>query len=212
MGGQTQQRDQLLFVFDVGGVFIELNADRRRTALEAGGRWSGGSAPDAGLAEANMLFRLGRISESDYLDRVQHIYGLTIEQVLAAETALLSGVLEEMASYVRQLRVAHRVVCLSNTQAIHWRHIIEELLGPEFFDACYLSHEMGMEKPAEDIYLAVQERENVSADQIIFVDDTLDNIHTSRCLGWNSIYHTSAAETISHIEQVLRQPTAAHQL
>ncbi|WP_137134077.1 HAD-IA family hydrolase [Rhizobium sp. FKY42] len=212
MGGQIRQRNQLLFVFDVGGVFIELNAENRRLALEAGGRWSASATPHADLLDANMQFRLGRISEDDYLDRVQHIYGLTIEQVLAAETALLSGVLEEMTSYVRQLRVAHRVVCLSNTQAIHWRHIIEELLGPEFFDACYLSHEMGMEKPAEDIYLAVQERENVSARQIIFVDDTLDNIHTSRRLGWNSIHHTSAAETISHIEELLRQPTAALQL
>lgn len=209
MGDEKRVSDDMLFVFDVGGVFIELNTENRRLALEAGGRWSASATPHADLLDANMQFRLGRISEDDYLDRVQHIYGLTTEQVLAAETALLAGVLEDMANHVRHLRTTHRVVCLSNTQALHWRHIIEQMLGPHFFDACYLSHEMGMEKPAEDIYLTVQERENVSPGQIIFVDDTLENIHTSRRLGWNSIHHVSAAETISHIQHLLRrQPVA----
>lgn len=212
MSKQKRQNDETLFVFDVGGVFIELNTERRRAALEAGGRWQANGAVNTDLLDVNMQFRLGRISEEDYLDRTRHIYGLTTEQITAAETALLTGVLEDMANYTRQLRSSHRVVCLSNTQALHWRHIIEQLLGPEFFDACHLSHEMGMEKPADDIYLAVQEREQVSPGQIIFVDDTLENIHTARRLGWHSIHHVSAAQTIASIEQALTQQTAAHQL
>lgn len=212
MNEQKRQNDRPLFVFDVGGVFVELNTDNRRLALEAGGRWMASGAPNADLLDANMQFRLGRITEDDYINRARDIYGLTAEQVMAAETSLLTGVLEDMANYVRHLRSSHRVVCLSNTQALHWRHIIEQLLGPEFFDACYLSHEMGMEKPADDIYLAVQKQEQVSPGQIIFVDDTLENIHTARRLGWHSIHHLSAAQTIASIEQALTQQEAAHQL
>ncbi|QIB41459.1 HAD family phosphatase (plasmid) [Rhizobium oryzihabitans] len=209
MIGQTRHNDDQLFVLDVGGVFISLDIGKRRAALEAGGLWQANAIPDAFLLEANMQFRLGRISEEDYLHSVKPIYGLSTEQVIQAETALLADVLEEMASFVRSLKSAYRIVCLSNTHALHWKHIYEHMLGPDFFDTCYLSHEMGMEKPEEDIYRAVQQHEKVPPERIIFVDDTLENIQTARRLGWNSIHHISAADTIATIEKALmRKPTA----
>lgn len=195
--------DDKLIVFDVGGVFIELNVDRRRAALEAGGFWSSTAQANADLLHLNMQFRLGKIGEGAYLDRASEIYGLTAEQVVQAETALLEGVFTGMVDYVRTLKSSRRVVCLSNTQAIHWRHIIEAMLGADLFDACYLSHEMGMEKPGEEIYLAVQHRENVLPEQIVFIDDTLENIDTSRRLGWHSIHHVDTAKTIAAINQAI---------
>ena len=169
-----------LIVFDVGGVFVELNVEKRRTAFEAGGLWSSTTAPSAELLQLNMQFRLGQMSEDDYLERASSLYGLTAEQVIEAERALLAGVFTGMVDYAWKLKSSHRVVCLSNTQAIHWRHIIETMLGADLFDACYLSHEMGMEKPGEEIYLAVQHREHVSPEQIVFIDDTLENIAQAR--------------------------------
>lgn len=195
--------DDKLIVFDVGGVFIELNIERRRAALEAGGLWSSTAQANADLLHLNMQFRLGQIGEDDYLARASEIYGLTAEQVSQAETALLQGVFTGMVDYARTLKSSHRVVCLSNTQAIHWRHIIETMLGADLFDACYLSHEMGMEKPGEEIYLAVQHREHVSPEQIVFIDDTLENIETSRRLGWHSIHHMDAAKTIAAIDEAI---------
>jgi len=198
--------DEKLIVFDVGGVFIELNVEKRRAALEAGGLWSSTAVPRADLLQLNMQFRLGQISEDDYLKRASLLYGLTTEQIIEAETALLAGVFTGMVDYAQQLKSTHRVVCLSNTQAIHWRHIIEEMTSEDLFDACYLSHEMGMEKPADDIYLAVQQREAVSPEQIIFIDDTLENIETARRLGWHSIHHVDAAKTIAAIDAALAHP------
>lgn len=198
-----EHSDEKLIVFDVGGVFIKLNVEKRRVAFEVGGLWSSTTAPGAELLQLNMQFRLGQISEDDYLERASRLYGLTAEQVIEAEKALLAGVFIGMVDYVRQLKSTHRVVCLSNTQAIHWRHIIEEMTGADLFDACYLSHEMGMEKPGDEIYLAVQQREHVSPEQIIFIDDTLENIETARRLGWHSIHHLDAAKTIAAIDAAL---------
>ncbi|MGE6738659.1 HAD family hydrolase [Allorhizobium pseudoryzae] len=192
-----------LMVFDVGGVFIALDAEKRRVALEAGGRWRADAAPRQDLLEINRTFRLGQISEDQYLNAACAIYGLPVEPVLAAETALLAGVLDEMVTYVRELRSRYRVVCLSNTQALHWRHVIDEMLGQDLFDETYLSHEMGMEKPSDDIYLALQGREDVRPEQILFVDDTLENVNTARRLGWHAIHHDDARRTIATIEHWL---------
>nr|WP_296082980.1 HAD family phosphatase [uncultured Agrobacterium sp.] len=195
--------DDKLIVFDVGGVFIELNVEKRKAAFAAGGRWSSTDQANTNLLHLNMQFRLGQIDEDTYLHRASEMYGLTAEQILQAETALLEGVFNGMVDYVRTLKSSHRVVCLSNTQSIHWRHIIETMLGAELFDACYLSHEMGMEKPGEEIYLAVQNREQVSPERIVFIDDTLENIATSRRLGWHSIHHVDAAKTIAAIDEAI---------
>jgi HAD superfamily hydrolase (TIGR01509 family) len=194
---------QKLIVFDVGGVFIQLNVEKRRVALEAGCPWSSSAELSSKLFCLNMQFRLGQISEDEYLDRASGIYGLTIAQVVQAETALLAGVYTGMFNYLQRLKSTHRVVCLSNTQAIHWRYIIEEMTGADLFDACYLSHEMGMDKPGEEIYLAVQQREAVSPEQIIFIDDTLENIETARRLGWHSIHHLDATKTIAAIDEAI---------
>lgn len=195
--------DDKLIVFDVGGVFIQLNVEKRRAAFEAGGLWSSAAQANADLLRLNLQFRLGQVGEDDYLDRASEIYGLTAEQVLQAETALLEGVFTGMVDYAHTLKSSHRFVCLSNTQAIHWRHVIENMLGGDLFDACYLSHEMGMEKPGDEIYLAVQQREHVSPQQIVFIDDTLENIETSRRLGWHSIHHVDATKTIAAIDEAI---------
>lgn len=191
-----------LVVFDVGGVFIDLDLEARRRILTGGGRPEHES--QAALAAASAAFRLGRITSEDYADQVARACAITREDVIVAETALLSGILPEMIAYARSLRPHHRVVCLSNTQAIHWRHIIEHMLGEAFFDACYLSHEMGMEKPGDDVYRAVQEREKRSGSDIIFIDDTLENIAGARRCGWvHSIHHRTADTTIAAVKDLL---------
>ncbi len=209
--GQHINHDTLL-VFDVGGVFVALDGQKRRAALEAGGRWRADDGPTDTLLDANRQFRLGQISEDDYLNRVCEIYGLTVGQVLEAETLLLDGVLEDMTAYARELRSRYRVVCLSNTQALHWRHVIEHLLGDDLFDACYLSHEMGMEKPSDEIYQALEQRESAVPERIIFVDDTLENIHAAERRGWRAIHHADARHTITTIEGLLAGGKPRHGL
>lgn len=209
MDTPNRHSDDKLIVFDVGGVFIALDVEKRSAAFEAGGLWLSTAKPSTELLDLNAQFRLGQISEDTYLERASRLYGLTTEQVIQAETTLLAGVFTGMVDYARQLKSTHRVVCLSNTQAIHWRHIIEEMTGADLFDACYLSHEMGMEKPADEIYLAVQQREAVAPGQIVFIDDTLENIETARRLGWHSIHHVDATRTIAAIDAALARTQGA---
>lgn len=201
-----------LVVFDVGGVFVDLDLDARNRLLAAGGKWTAEASADPALVAANLAFRLGQIGDDVYVDRVSGIYGLTRHEIYRAETALLRGVLPEMVDYVPALKKRHRVVCLSNTQAIHWRHIIRRMLGEDFFDACYLSHEMGMEKPHAEIYRELERREGVSGRDIVFVDDTAGNVEAARALGWmHSIHHRSATRTVALIESLLDCGVAAEQ-
>ncbi|MBP2550959.1 putative hydrolase of the HAD superfamily [Neorhizobium galegae] len=191
-------------VFDVGGVFVDLDPDARNAILTSSKRWDPGLPVPAAIRELNTDFRLGRIDDAVYVDRAAQFYGLSHHDVYRAETSLLKGVLQPMAALVPTLRAQHRVVCLSNTQAIHWRHILDHMLGADFFDACYLSHEMGLEKPDPAIYRKLAEDENVGGNDIVFVDDTAENIEAALALGWpHSIHHVTPDQTIATIKRLL---------
>ena len=198
-----------LVVFDVGGVLVRLDHGAREAYLRP---TSEGSLDLPALAATNRQFRLGEIGADTYIERISRIYAVSRRAVEQAEAAFLAGVFPDMAAYVRRLRQHVSVVCLSNTQILHWQAILDHWLGPDFFDACYLSHEMGMEKPQADIYTELARREGVSGAEIVFIDDTPENIEAAKEAGWtDSILHVSEAATMQAIDNSLHraQPAAA---
>lgn len=201
-GASTATR---LFVFDIGGVFIELDAKARRAIL-TNGRPDLAEDPAAlqALGVANRAFRLGQMAEADYVAVAAAHYGISAEELCRAEFSFLVAGDPQMADLVRRLRQAHRVVGFSNTHALHWRRVSGEILGEDFFDQSYLSHEMGLEKPAPESYQAVIDGEKVDPADIVFVDDTIFNIEAARALGWgHCIHHTDARRTIDEISELL---------
>lgn len=198
-----------LVVFDVGGVLVRLDHGAREAHLRPTPE---GSLDLPALAATNRQFRLGEIGADTYIERTSRIYAVSRQAVEQAEAAFLAGVFPDMAAYVRRLRQHVRVVCLSNTQILHWQAILDHWLGPDVFDACYLSHEMGMEKPQADIYAELARREGVSGAEIVFIDDTPENIEAAKEAGWtDSILHVSEAATMQAIDNSLHraQPAAA---
>ncbi|HBF32248.1 MAG TPA: hypothetical protein DDW73_21920 [Rhizobium sp.] len=191
-----------LFIFDVGGVLIGLDRPAREALIGA----PNDLAPDRvrRLAEANRAFRLGLIEEDDYIALVADLHAVDVDTLYAAEDAFLIGGDPAMAELLRRLRARHRVVAFSNTHAIHWRRVSSQLLGEDAFHACYLSHELGLEKPERESYEAVASREGVHPDNIVFIDDTLANVEAAKAAGWvNAIHHRSARETIAAIDALL---------
>lgn len=194
-----------LIIFDVGGVLVELRPDVRRAIL------SDATAPDAlpaaeraELNAANRAFCRGFMAEAAFIATVTRLLNVTPETFARAEDEFIALGDRRMLTLAQGLRTAHRVVCLSNTQPTHWRHVMGDLLGAGFFDHEYVSHEMGLEKPDPAIYARVAAAEGVAAADIIFIDDTPDNLPPARALGWGTvIHHTSFDATLAAVAAAL---------
>lgn len=185
-----------LFIFDIGGVFVKLDpASRDRAISQVGNtalsfRYS--DAPETIFRD----FRLGRIAESDYVHNLAEMFSVSPDRIYEAERAYVAEGYGEFIDFVRRLRRHHRVVCLSNNQAIHWRYISENLLGHGYFDREYLSHEMGLEKPDHMIFQEVSRTERCSEKEVVYVDDIEENIIAARKIGWqHCIVHRDPVET-----------------
>jgi epoxide hydrolase-like predicted phosphatase len=73
----------------------------------------------------------------------------------------------------------------------------------ELFDIVVISGEEGMRKPDPAIYALAAERIGLSYDQLVFVDDLPHNLAPAQELGIATVHHTSAAETIPQLEELL---------
>ena len=99
---------------------------------------------------------------------------------------------KEVIDIMKTLREqGHRVVVLSNTNALHTTFWPDEY--PQIYaaaDHVYLSQEMGMRKPEARIYQRVLELEGFSAADAVFFDDNADNIEGANQLGITSVLVT----------------------
>jgi putative hydrolase of the HAD superfamily len=73
----------------------------------------------------------------------------------------------------------------------------------ELFDGIVISGEVGIRKPAPEIYEMGAKSIGVQPASCVFVDDLPFNLKPARELGMATIHHTSAEETIPQLEQLL---------
>jgi putative hydrolase of the HAD superfamily len=77
-----------------------------------------------------------------------------------------------------------------------------ELLG-ELFDGVVISGEVGIRKPAKEIYRLGAEAIGKPPEECVFVDDLDFNLTPARDLGMATVHHTGADETVPELERLL---------
>lgn len=121
-------------------------------------------------SSAQRAMDTGMIDESEFIDQIADITGLTGEEVtdyLFSPSRPNSEVFE----LIRQLKSRYRLAILSNISS-HER--LREVLTDEqiaLFDALVLSGEVGMVKPDEQIYRLAADLLGCMPDECVFVDD-----------------------------------------
>ncbi len=96
-----------------------------------------------------------------------------------------------MFDLVKELRQeGYQAVLLSNIDE-RLGKLIREFGYYDAFDTCFLSYELGYEKPDVRIYLHVLARLELEPADLLFIDDRLDNIESARSLGIDSIHFIS---------------------
>jgi glucose-1-phosphatase len=181
--------DIQVLLFDVGGVLVELSGveamlawmGRRVTADELWRMWLE-SVPVR-------RFETGKIDADEFAAGVISEFGLGIDrrQFLDAfigwPTGLYPGALEMLARIPRSYRRA----VLSNSNALHWPRVLNDMrLGP-MFDRHFVSHLTGRIKPDADAFEHVLGSLGCLPTQVLFLDDNLLNVQAAQQLGMHAI-------------------------
>ena len=155
---------------------------------------------DRDCRELLIAFETGAVEEADFEPRFADLLGVgatgLIDRLFAG-----SAPDDEMVEAVRR---AHAQGVRTGLVSNSWgtRRYPRELLG-ELFDGVVISGEVGIRKPAPEIYRLGAELIGLEPEVCVFVDDLPLNLSPAAELGMATVRHRGAAETIGELERLL---------
>ena len=173
-----------LLLFDLGHVVVEVTGERDiqpylRSPLRRDGRWPAMDVWDE--------FERGLLSPREFSERfvAQADLDLDAPAFLALFEDWSRGLLPGAEELLQALRPRFRLAALSNSNEVHWRRNAE--LGvPQQFERAFASHEVGVRKPAREIYEHVLREMAVAAPDVTFFDDQQPNVDSAKQVGMNA--------------------------
>lgn len=155
---------------------------------------------DPSCRELLVALETGQLEEAEFEQRFGTILGVEgtglIDRLFAGsgpEPAMLDAVLHAR-------RAGVRTGLISNSWGT--RRYDRERLA-ELFDGVVISGEVGIRKPAPEIYALGAERVGVAPADCVFVDDLAFNLAPAAELGMATVHHVSADQTITELERLL---------
>ena len=184
-------------IFDLGGVI--LNIDLKQTELAFAELGVGNFKEYYTLQAATPLFEdleLGRITPKIFYDEFRKLakLPLTDEQIRTAWNALLVNFPAERIDWLKNIKSKYNIFLLSNTNEIHFEAftgMFEEQIGGKFDDqfiGAYYSFRTGLRKPSKEPYEEILKREQLTAAETLFIDDSIQNIEGAACVGLQTCY------------------------
>ena len=140
--------------------------------------------------ESGQLTQLGQQSDEAHWERVRQALQISPEEFPAFQQAFWGGdrLDDSLVNFIRNLRPTYRTGLLSNhfpglrnTLATQWKIA-------DAFDQIVISAEEGILKPDPRIYQIMLERLTVPAEEAIFIDDFIKNIHGAQAVGLQAIH------------------------
>ncbi|WP_245833615.1 HAD family hydrolase [Nonlabens spongiae] len=167
-------------IFDFGDVFVNLDKTYVSRQLDS---YSVHESGRRALDRLNKLYEVGSNSTKEFLNSLHEaIPQLNSQQLKEIWNGMLLDFPTNRLDFLVTLsrKRTHKIFLLSNTNDLHIENI-KENMGADFetfknaFDGFYLSHEIGLRKPNTDIYEFVLNKNNIKAEDTLFIDDTVEN-------------------------------------
>ena len=180
-------------LFDFGDIFINLDKTApKREFLKYGNE-------DA-FYEINSLaerYETGTITTSIFFKSLAKLFpGVAREELVISWNAILKDFPKYRLEFLKHLAANKKfqLILLSNTNEAHINWVQQNIPFYEefksYFDVFYLSYEIKLRKPEKRIYEFVLNENNLQPQEVLFVDDTKDNIEVASAMGiqtWNLV-------------------------
>lgn len=180
-------------IFDLGGVLLDIDYNRTRTAFEKLGVTNFDEMYSQ--ASANQLFQkleTGKISEEDFYKEFNRCAGVNLshEEIRNAWNVMLLSFREDSLQFLDSIRSKYQIFLLSNTNYIHidsfhkiFQNKKREKPFEEYFNKVFYSCAIGLRKPDEACYEWVLKELKIHPQKTIFIDDSLQNIEGAKAIG-----------------------------
>jgi glucose-1-phosphatase len=198
-----------LLLFDLGNVIVRVSHPAMAEALAARSADPRFQDPQRVLALAfddheglTVDFDKGRLTTDAFYRSVADRLALSLsfEEFAACwNTGFEENV--EVTALIRRLLGRYRLMLLSNTNELHYRHLKPRLPVLSLMERTFLSFELGMRKPDPALYERVITAAGVKPERILYIDDVAAYTRAAADLGMQAITFESAGQ----LERALRE-------
>jgi putative hydrolase of the HAD superfamily len=180
-----------LVCFDLGGVVIRICRSWAEGCAAAGlpdrdpGIWTA-TAP--ARRAVNDRYQTGRIDGAAFAAQLSALVGglYTPSEIMGVHRAWLLEEYPGIADLVARLRKSGlRTAALSNTNHEHWTAIGAYPAVMRMHDLV-ASHQVGLHKPDPAIYRRLEAITGFAGAEIVFFDDTAENVDAARAARWHA--------------------------
>lgn len=181
-----------LVVFDLGRVLVQIADDWHHAASVAG---LDDALPDldpigrAVLHELVVLCEIGAISHDLFCIRAGHVMNVKPAVIQQVSDAYLLGAYRGADVLISAVQASGlKTACLTNTNDNHWRLMLDPT-SPAYVPLDRLhyrfaSHLAKVRKPEDAIFEFVEHETGMKPDEILFFDDSPENIASAETQGW----------------------------
>jgi len=189
-------------IFDLGGVIIPLDFPTLYGRISQRCGVPAEEIPKRIAATGLVpLLETGRMSGEEFTERISAGLGLvaTPEEFQFLWNSLFPPYAFIDEDLLAGVKKRHRLLLLSNTNALHFERIVENypLLGQ--FDEYVLSYKVGAMKPSPEIYEAAIASAGCRAEECFFTDDIADYVEGARRAGIDAVRFQSQAQIIGEL-------------
>ena len=211
--------DHKVFVFDLGMVLVSLYRKEcvenfRLLGIEDAAAMIGNCSQDGPFG----ALEYGLISVEKFCDELAQISSkkITEKDILNAWNSMIGETPVDLLNMIYRLRHEFgKTVCmLSNVNQPHIDNVMQnhfrQVAGRDMhddFDALYLSHELHLKKPEPKIFetvgQSIHEKFGFCGSDIIFFDDSRDNVDMAIRYGWDSVVIANTDETMEMLRKMM---------
>ena len=174
-----------VILFDIGGVLVELGGvqtmlgwlDKSMTLDQLNETWL--------LSPVVSAFEAGRMASDEFARQIVEEMSLRVspETFLHEFTYWPQGLFPGVVDVIDRIPSTYTTAILSNTNALHWPRLMDEMGLANRFDHYFASHLVGMIKPDQDIFEYIVAALMCEPEDILFMDDNWLNVKAAREFG-----------------------------
>lgn len=194
-------------MFDLGGVIIDINFEN------AFSHWSNRAGVPVETIKSRYRIdawyeqhERGEIEAAEYFDALRDILGIDIsdEQFAIGWNSIFETESAGVFELIRSLSARIPVYAFSNSNVMHqkfWQRKYAMTLG--LFRQVFVSCDLGLRKPEAAAYRYVTTRIGSEPENILFFDDTRENIDGAREIGMAAIQVRNFADIRTNVTEFL---------
>lgn len=195
-------------VLDIGGVLLRSEDRKPRQQLEKEhGLQPGGTEALVFNSTEAHASTIGLIGPDRIWQNVAKKLSLSPQECEGFQRTFWQGdqVDQSIIQFIEEIRSTYTTVLLSNAwvdarQTLAEKYAIKE---GETVDHILISSELGLAKPNPRIYEMLADFLECEYDEILFVDDFIENIHSASALGIHTIHYKPGMDLIDEIKSRL---------